>query len=920
LRLGAAKQRALLALLLIRRGEVGRDVLVDALWGGRSPKGARNTLQVYVSKLRKSLGRDAIETTATGYRLLVDGGAVDSERFESLFAEGREALAAGNPARAAGQLSAALGLWRGPALADMRYEAFAQAETGRLDELRVACLEERIEADLALGRHAALVGELEARILEQPLRERLRAQLITALYRSGRQSEALDQYQSTRRMLADELGLQPSVELRELERMILAHDPALALAEPTGKPDSNLPLQPTPFIGRQREVVEIVELIRTGSRRLVTLTGAGGSGKTRLAIEATGALAYDYPDGVWWVPLQSLADPQLVSQAIATGIGAKAEPAWFIRDKRMLILLDNFEHLLDAAIVAGELLTTCPNLQLLATSREPLRLVAERTVHVQPMEEDDAVALFEERAGEGGDSNAVAEICRRVDCLPLAVELAAARTRTLSAEEILDRLVERLPLLTGGPRDAPVRQQTLKATIAWSYDLLAPNEQAVFSRLSVFAGGCTQDAAEAVCGATPDRLDSLTEKNLLVRRDGRYMLLDTIQEYARERLVASCEAQALREAHSAWYFELAEQLHRDLPDTNAFTPELARRWGPWVDSELENLRAVLRHKIERGEREQALRFALLLFAFWRKGARYATEGERWVRQALDSDGPTEDRTLAWALNLYGGCLVAAGRTVEGEKPIEQALELAERLQDCDLQHNCLLGLTLIAANARDTDTAERLLEAAREVKVSDPYWEFIAIHLDGQIAAAAGPPPADIADTARARELFEEAALLLPRLTDRPMAAAFHEWGFALVAMQENAPDADERFQRVLRSSVSLDQERDIYENLLFMGEIAERRGDLIRAGTLWGSVLRILEEQTPDWVPQYERYMRLDSRCEPDLLRSVQEGRELSREEAVAYALSETDDLAIPQITKPVSSSPTTTDRLSTARSAGSS
>jgi DNA-binding SARP family transcriptional activator len=268
-------------------------VLVEALWGERPPKGARNTLQVYVSSLRKALGREVIETTLGGYRLRPAPGAVDAERFEASFREGRELLAADDPVAARERLTEGLGLWRGPALADLRYEAFAQAEAGRLEELRVACLEEQLEADLHLGRHATVVGELEALVVEHPLRERLRGQLILALYRSGRQSEALAQYQAARRMLADELGLEPSPELRELERLILAHDPMLA-APALHESPSNLPLQPTPFIGRERELAELVGLIRSGRRRLVTLTGAGGSGKTRLAIEAASLLRDDY--------------------------------------------------------------------------------------------------------------------------------------------------------------------------------------------------------------------------------------------------------------------------------------------------------------------------------------------------------------------------------------------------------------------------------------------------------------------------------------------------------------------------------------------------------------------------------------------------------------------------------------------------
>ena len=431
LRLGAAKQRALLGLLLIRRGEVPRDVLVEALWGERPPKGARNTLQVYVSRLRPVLGRGVIVTTPGGYRLDVEPGAVDAGQFESLFREGSDLLAAREVRRASALLSEGLGLWRGPAFADLRYEAFAQVEAGRLDELRLACVEERIEAELQLGHHSELVGELEALVVEHPLRERLRAQLILALYRSHRQSEALAQYQAARRMLADELGLEPSPELRELERMILSHDPGLAAPPTPPAPLSTLPLQPTPFIGRENELAELLELIRGGRRRLVTLTGAGGSGKTRLAIEAASRLVPEFGEGVWWVPLHALTDPELVLPTIADAVDAKGDLSNHIGDRRMLVLIDNFEHLLDAGPEVAALLTRCPGLFVLTTSREPLHVAAEREYRVLPMTRTDAVALFDERAVQSAPEGVVADICERLDCLPLAVELAAARTTAL---------------------------------------------------------------------------------------------------------------------------------------------------------------------------------------------------------------------------------------------------------------------------------------------------------------------------------------------------------------------------------------------------------------------------------------------------------------------------------------------------------
>ena len=874
--LGAAKQRALLALLLVRRGEVARDVLIDALWGEHPPKGARNTLQVYASRVRRALGPAVLETTGFGYRLRLDHKAVDAEQFEHLYELGREQLASDDPEVAAVSLTEALALWRGPALADFHYDAFAQTEAGRLNELRLACLEERIEADLQLGRHAVLIGELEGLIIEHPLRERLRGQLILALYRAGRQSEALAQYQATRKMLADELGLEPSPELRELERMVLGHDPKLAA--PDAKPRSNLPAQPTPFIGREQEVSELIQLVRAQSRRLLTLTGAGGSGKSRLAVRAACELRSEFEDGVWWVPLQSLADPGLVLPTIAAVIGAKGEPARLIGDKTMLIVLDNFEHLLEAASPTAGLLVSCPNLVLLATSREPLHVAAERPVFVPPMSQKDAVMLFRERAAHDGPDEAVAEICQRLDCLPLAVELAAARTALFPPEELAQRLGERLPLLTGGPRDAPARQQTLRATIEWSYNLLARHEQRLFARLSVFAGGWTTAAAAEVCEATLDDLEALAYKSLLVRRQGRYEMLETVHEFGEELLEDSGEAKTIQAKHAACYLGLTVQARAEIPMLQAASMELVGRWTITLERELDNLRTAFQWFVANGEREQALRMADAMPLLWGRGGR-DDEAERWFREALEGEGAASDRAMGRALTNRGLILVMAGRPSEAKPSLQEALVIGRSIGDEWMTCGASRGLGWIALDAGDLEGARECFETGLAMATTADFINSLRQGL-GEVELGAG-------DLERARLLLSQAA------EDATEAGPSLTGAFSLCVLADvdRAEGLLDRAEARYRESLSLVQSavwnRTTWTCVSGLASTALARGDLVRAGRLWGATLASLEgQQVKMHPPSFRRYASLlNGRTEPDYLCAFDEGRSLTPDEAISYA-----------------------------------
>jgi predicted ATPase/class 3 adenylate cyclase len=350
---------------------------------------------------------------------------------------------------------------------------------------------------------------------------------------------------------------------------------------------TNLPIPSTPFLGREAELAEVAALLGSSDARLLTLTGPGGTGKTRLAAQAAGLVSDCYADGVWWIPLASLRDPNLVLVTAAQIVGSKDGLAGHIQDKEMLCLFDNFEHVVEAAADVAELLASCPNLDLLVTSREPLHVTGEQEYAVGPFAHEEGVGFFLARARavkvDFEADDAVSEICRRLDDLPLALELAAARVKALTSTQILERLEHRLPLLTGGARDLPERQRTLRATIEWSYDLLGKEEQRLFARLSVFRGGCTLEAAEEVCEATVDTLQALVDKSLLRFTDERYSLLETIREYAAERLEHSGEAEALRNRHAQFFLQLAETLASEFSGMT----QAARRQ---LIAELDNLR------------------------------------------------------------------------------------------------------------------------------------------------------------------------------------------------------------------------------------------------------------------------------------------------------------------------------------------
>jgi len=616
--LGTGQERALLALLALNVGRVvSTDRLAEELWSGDPPAQAGTTLRVYVSHLRKSLsdGRsseDPILTRKPGYELQLPADAIDAYRFEMIAGRARTAGAAGDHRRAAALFREALDLWRGPALADLTHHAFAQAEAIRLEESRLAVLEERIAADLMIGRHAELVGELDLLTGEHPLRERLWGHRITALYRSGRQADALAAIRELRERLADELGIDPSPELQDLERKILLHDAELAGAFEHEHPprDVRLPEYRTSFFGRAQETASLDRNL--SSYQLVTLTGVGGCGKTRLAIEGARALSDRFSHGVFFADLGSVADPEGLPNTVATSLGlvigtvsggsgrpVTDEIVDFLRGRQALLILDNCEHLLEASAgIADAILVGSRDVRVLATSREPLGVEGERVMSIPslglPNQEDpynaDSVRLFADRAAAARsdfqltpeNAPAVADICRRLDGIPLAIELAASRVAHLAPDQIAVRLNDRFRLLTGGKRKIQ-RQQTLQAAMDWSYELLDEEERAFLRRLAVFASDFSLEAAERVAGyslgrSAIDVLGSLVSKSLvgLTERGTtvRYRLPETVRIYAEERLAAAGESDAARARHFEYFLEWIDRIpEEDIAKYSAFDPE-----------------------------------------------------------------------------------------------------------------------------------------------------------------------------------------------------------------------------------------------------------------------------------------------------------------------------------------------------------
>jgi predicted ATPase/DNA-binding SARP family transcriptional activator len=734
------KQRKLFVLLALRVPEaVSADELVEALWGeDELPANPAQALQKQVSRLRRRVGDGAfVRHGPGGYALEIDPAAIDSRRFEGLLGNARQALARDDSERAAADLRAALTLWRGDALAEHRLDEFAQREIARLEELRVEALEERIAADLACGRDADVVGELGALVGEHPLRERLRAQLMLALYRTGRQAEALETMRGGRRLLMDELGIEPGPELRRLERMILAHDPELAAERRAAGLTAALPAPANETIGRAGELAELGELLVRPDVRLVTLVGPGGVGKTRLALETARAVADRFPGGAVHVNLDGVDDAGVLVAEAASALGVVAATASELgeqlghatRGAPALLVLDGFERFLEDAGQVGELLAAVANLTVLATCRAPLLLTAEHAYLVEPLSARSAAALFSARAGArrgrriDEEQSLVDAICARLDGLPLAIELAADRARFLPLQALVERLEHRLELLTGGPRDLPTRQRSLRATLEWSWEALEEPERGLLGRLTVFEGGASLEAAQAVCaddldgGSLEAIVSSLLDKSSLLRTESgrdpqpRLGMLDMVREYAAERGAEHEDREPLEHRHARYFLAYCEHAAEQAARTDR------REWLDRLAQERGNIRLAFERLLRSGATDEAVRVATA-FARALPWDAHAHEVRAWLAQALDAPSPLPAGLRATGLFWDGTLALSQGIFGDARERLEAALATAREAGEAGVEVAALAALGVCAVRVDAPEAAslcDVAVTAAREV-------------------------------------------------------------------------------------------------------------------------------------------------------------------------------------------------------------
>ncbi len=858
---------------------------MDALWGAEPPRSAVSSLQVYVHGLRRALGTERIERHGTGYRLRLDPAELDLSRFERLVETAAAALGAGRAAEAAEDLGRALELWTGAPLADLAGEPVHQAEGPQLEERRLRALELRSDAELELGRHDELVPELERLISAEPYRERLRAQHALALYRSGRQVDALSACRAARELLVEELGVDPGPELQELERRILRHDPSLAAPDAPAPARLRLPTPATPLVGRRLEVAAVCALLRRQEVRLVTLTGPGGAGKTRLALAAAAELGPELADGAVFVDLAPVRDAALfgsvLAQTLGAGEGGEAVEevlAADLRAKSMVLLLDNLEQLVPHVELVSRLLAAAPRLLVLATSRTPLRLAGEHEYPVPPLAllepaaasfeqlaANDAVRLFAARAAavdpefQLDEENAagVAEVCARLDGLPLAIELAAARSKLLPPGTMSRRLDRALDLLVGGAQDLPGRQRTLRATLEWSHGLLDDAERKLFARLAVFAGGWTLDAAEAVCGEDGldvfETLASLVDESLVrpLRRptgEPRFRMLETIREFAGELLEASGEAAPLRRRHCEHYLARAEDAsaawHGGVdPQQSIF---------PMLDEEHDNVRAALDWAADSGEIELEVRLAAAARWYWvLKG--HLSEGRR-VYEGIFSrlaGAPEEMRALA----LVTGAIFPfrQGDTKRAGELLQQSLDLYRELGDEEGIARGIAEVGSIAIAEQDLDRAAALYEEAVPLFRSQGKLSRVAASLGnlGTIAHMRGDHATAVRYYAEAIDASREAG------DEDGSAVNLHN-----LARAELALGRTEQGLEALRESLAIGRRLGYREVIAYclagLAELAMLENDPTRAATMLGASGGLFSEigasLSPDEAQTQER------------------------------------------------------------------
>jgi predicted ATPase/DNA-binding SARP family transcriptional activator len=935
---GSPRLRLLLALLVLRSpAVVSVDRLISDLWDTDPPETARHTLQAYVYRLRQALGPDGwrVQSRAPGYVLKTSPDELDARQFHSLAETGRVAAGDGRHAEAAGCFREALDLWRGPALADLAELNALEPERARLESLQLGVLEARVDADLALGHHDRVVDELEALVTDHPFRERLWGQLMRALYRVGRQADALGAFRRAQQVFDEQLGIEPSPSLCRLQEQILIHHADLGEPLRVGPegPRRSPPTPRTDFVGRTAELADLTGLLAT--RRLVTVTGPPGAGKTRLALAAADVATPNYSHGVCFVPLAEIDEPSLLLSGIAAALGVSSTDRHVldalidhVRSWRLLLLLDNVEHLLPDVTAVGELLDAAPGLHVLATSRAPLRLSGEQEYALPPLPlpapseltstadpgDFDALTLFADRAKDidshftlgAGNAAMVAEIVARVDGLPLAIELAAARLRLFPLTELHRHVTDDLPQLAEGAVDQPTRHRTLREAIAWSYRLLGPGEQALLRRLGVFRGGFTLDAAQLVVASsavevTAEGISKLIEASVLQPPNDvdadvvRYSMLETVREYAVEQLRAHGEYEAVARRHADFYADLAKRSEPEL--TRAEQP----RWLRHLEAEHDNLCAVLRWSAHGGDLDLGLVTAGRLWRYWHFRARLA-EGRTWLADllALTSDRPGVARTKA-LLGFAGVCywqgdLDAAEAhyrlAVDTVRALEPVGAVGDRyLTPWWLELEALLGLVVtIACHRGDPESAAPLEEQ---------YQAIVAAHPADTLAMGTGA-----ATTALVR-LFTDDLAGCRQYGDLVVAgtrAIGERWyesqmtrTLALVSLRQHRYEqAEDELRASLDIAAELGDLPSAAIDLDRLGQTAVALGLPARAVTLAGAAARLREDlggglaiDDMRWETVHPVDAAREMLAETEIELAWARGRSLSVDDAIAYARS---------------------------------
>jgi predicted ATPase len=850
--------RGLIARLALAGGQpVSTGALAEAVWDCAPPADVPNALQTLVSRARRALGGPtAVEQSAAGYRLAVLPGDVDALRFERLVAEGA--------------LAEALALWRGPALADAG--DFAEPFARRLEELRLEATVAFLAAELDAGRAAARVGELEALAARRPLHEQLAGLLMRALAATGRQANALAAYEELRARLADELGIDPGPGLRAVHLEVLRGDVAAAPA-PAGPARTNLRAQFTSFVGRQDEVARLRKALE--AYRLVTLVGPGGAGKTRLAAEVVAEVRDDAvlrdngggaPDGIWMAELASVTDAADVPKAVLGSIGLRESRLLpdgsqritsrdaltrlleGLADADALLVLDNCEHLIDAcAHLADALLARSPRLRIMATSREPLGITGESLFVVPPLGEDPAALLFADRAAAVSpdftlDAEArplVADIVQRLDGLPLAIELAAARLRTLPLAEISRRLTDRFRLLTGGSRTALPRHRTLRAVVEWSWELLTPAERLLAERFSVFPAGATHAAVAAVCagrgsadgelgaGEADELLSSLVDKSLLqpVADGARLRMLETIREYGAEKLAGRGEVGELRRRHAMHYTALMLEA----------APRLLTRdqlsWLAVLRADRDNILAALRYWCDADDAGNALSLAVSLTVMTLLLGNESDTAE-WIGEALAVPGEADQdlRTIAEALHVLLSVMEPMSTRTGGASAAVTYPGLTERLDDIDIERYPVAGLLrpVYAMFAKDDERLRGYLgqaRAGRDEWLVAASWMMTATHAEND------------GNLAEMRAAAAEAVERFRALGERWGLSSALQTAGNIGLLDGDLDGATAAFTEAGRLLAEIGHREDLSQVQLRLAEIAARQGDLARARELSAAV-----------------------------------------------------------------------------------